>query len=100
MKKLLPLLFILFITPAFSEKIVLKDGSIKEGKVLKRDSQQVLLKDSIGMVVNIKTSEIDFAKSDNKQAPATASREELEEWRKSHDLGTRSYVDSERVHFK
>ena len=97
-----PLLILVFsvfqTTVLFSYEIILKNGSVVKGTLLRDTKDSVILKDSSGVIRNFKRSEIASTKADTEdidrqntpKSGRVATEAEIEALRKKYDLGLKS----------
>lgn len=103
--------FFLLLQTAFADHIVLKDGRTIEGTILSKGSLNVIIKDSKGVILNLKNSDIDQDKTASanqtdaapavsepgKKAPRVLTNEDLAALREKYDLGQRSFGDAQKI---
>lgn len=84
-KVITALLVVAISTFAFSYDVVLKNGKVRQGKLIQEDDERIILEDSSGIRINIKKTNIDIQKTEeaNKKVepepqPAPESKPELE----------------------
>jgi thioredoxin 1 len=111
LKHLLWLLpFFLQAIPAFGYQLILKDGKIVEGKLIRELGDTLILKDSSGILINIRKEDVDQEKTakanvaetkkqESKTQTRVVTKEYLESLRDKYDLGEGTFGETSVIEF-